>query len=157
MFDRVQNSLRLCSILQVLTHHSLNLTISIYLSLSMLGGICCLLLPIETKGKGLEQISEDLRRLTNSQSNDNNSNRKHPDEPDQQCTKNEVFPLRISSLNMTKSAASWSHLLKKSLMENLIFVQCTLYNLDNSLKIGFYFYKACIRMLFFVIPMLYVI
>ena len=48
----------------------------------MLGGICCLLLPIETKGKGLEQISEDMRRLTNSQSNDNNSNRKHPDEPD---------------------------------------------------------------------------
>ena len=45
----------------------------------MIGGICCLLLPIETKGKGLEQISEDMRRLTNSQSNESNSNRKQPD------------------------------------------------------------------------------
>ena len=48
----------------------------------MIGGICCLLLPIETKGKGLEQISEDMRRLTNSQSNENNSNRKQTNVPD---------------------------------------------------------------------------
>ena len=48
----------------------------------MIGGICCLLLPIETKGKGLEQISEDMRRLTNSQSNENNSNRKQTNLPD---------------------------------------------------------------------------
>ena len=34
------------------------------------------------------------------------------------------FPLRISSVNVTKSACE---LLKKSLMENFIFVQCTLF------------------------------
>ena len=31
------------------------------------------------------------------------------------------FPLRISLVNVTKSAVSWSHSLKKSLMENFIF------------------------------------
>ena len=40
------------------------------------------------------------------------------------------FPLRISSVNVTKSAVSsgflwiWSDLLKKSLMENSFFMQC---------------------------------
>ena len=47
------------------------------------------------------------------------------------CTKNEVFPLRISSVNVIKfgncgNCEKWklwigSHLLKKSLMENFIF------------------------------------
>ena len=38
--------------------------------------------------------------------------------------KNEVFQLRISPVNVTKSAGHiriWSHLLEKSLMENFIF------------------------------------
>ena len=35
-----------------------------------------------------------------------------------------IFPLRISSVNVTESAVwIWSHLLKKCLMENFIFVQ----------------------------------
>ena len=39
------------------------------------------------------------------------------------CTKKWSFPFRISSVNVTKCAGNriWSHLLKNSLMENLIF------------------------------------
>ena len=43
--------------------------------------------------------------------------------PEQPPYKKWSFPLRISSLNVTKSAVSFSHLLKKSLMENFMF--CT--------------------------------
>ena len=41
--------------------------------------------------------------------------------------KRRSFPLRISSVNVTKSDVLWgiwSHLLKKFLMENFFFVQC---------------------------------
>ena len=46
-----------------------------------------------------------------------------------QCTKFEVFHKRISSVNVTKSNFSksflriWLHLLKKSLIENFIFLR----------------------------------
>ena len=38
------------------------------------------------------------------------------------CTKNEVFPLRISSVNVDQIRRFlWSHLQRKSLMENVMF------------------------------------
>ena len=40
------------------------------------------------------------------------------------------FPLRISSVNVTKSAGNWSHLLKKPLMENFIF--CAVQTFQNN-------------------------
>ena len=49
--------------LQVLTHSHLHLSISIYVTIALIGGVCSLLLPIETKGKGLEEINADLRNL----------------------------------------------------------------------------------------------
>ena len=49
--------------LQVLTHYSIQGAFGIYIGLSLIGGVCCLLLPIETKGKGLEAINEEVRRL----------------------------------------------------------------------------------------------
>lgn len=49
---------------QVVTHYSVHLSLAIYVSLSLLGGICSLLLPIETKGKGLEEINNDLKSLS---------------------------------------------------------------------------------------------
>lgn len=56
---------------QVLTHSHLKLSISIYIGFSILGGICSLLLPIETKGKGLEQINADLKNLSKTESQEN--------------------------------------------------------------------------------------
>ena len=48
--------------------------------------------------------------------------RKSPDNiRNKHCTKKWGFRLRISSVNVTKSAGNWSHLLKKTLMENSIF------------------------------------
>lgn len=47
-----------------MTHYSVHLSLAIYVSLSLLGGICSLLLPIETKGKGLEEINNDLKSLS---------------------------------------------------------------------------------------------
>ena len=47
----------------MLTHYSVRGAFAIYISLSVIGGICCLLLPIETKGKGLEAINEEVKRL----------------------------------------------------------------------------------------------
>ena len=41
-----------------------------------------------------------------------------------QCTKNQIFLLKVSPINVTKSTGKrriWSHLLTKSLMENFIF------------------------------------
>ena len=48
----------------MLTHISVHWTLGIYITFSLLGGICSLLLPIETKGKGLEQINNDLLNLS---------------------------------------------------------------------------------------------
>ena len=39
------------------------LAIAIYIGFSIIGGICSLLLPIETVDKGLEEISNDLKAL----------------------------------------------------------------------------------------------
>ena len=50
-------------LLQVLTHSHLHLSISIYVTIALIGGVCSLLLPIETKGKGLEEINADLSNL----------------------------------------------------------------------------------------------
>eukprot|EP00111_Clytia_hemisphaerica_P001272 TCONS_00003636-protein len=55
---------------QVLTHTNLSLSLSIYIGFSIIGGVCSLLLPIETKGKGLEEINEDLRKLGNDRMED---------------------------------------------------------------------------------------
>ena len=47
------------------------------------------------------------------------------------------FPLRISPVNVTKSAVFWSHLLEKSLMENFIFCavfgKCRKHRISSSL------------------------
>ena len=50
------------------------------------------------------------------------------------------FPLRIFSVNMTKSAVSWSHLLKKSFAESFMFCAVILYPL---LLISSYLHSAC--------------
>jgi len=39
------------------------LSLGIYIGFSIFGGLCSLALPIETKGKGLEEINEDLKKL----------------------------------------------------------------------------------------------
>jgi len=49
---------------QVLTHHSLYLALSIYVAFSVIGGIASLLLPVETMGKGLEEINNDMKKLS---------------------------------------------------------------------------------------------
>ena len=51
------------------------------------------------------------------------------------------FPLRISSINMTKSAGIRSHLLKESLMENFIFCAAGIYNWEW-LFLEIYFYHV---------------
>lgn len=48
---------------QVLTHYSLGWAFGIYITLSIIGGICSLLLPIETKGKGLTAIDKEMQSL----------------------------------------------------------------------------------------------
>ena len=45
------------------------------------------------------------------------------------CAK-QSFPLRISSVNVTKSAKNWSYLTKKFLMEKLHFL-CSASTIDN--------------------------
>ncbi|XP_012558384.2 synaptic vesicle 2-related protein isoform X1 [Hydra vulgaris] len=50
-------------IAQVLSHKDVSWTLSIYIFFGIVGAICSLLLPIETKGRGLEEINIELRDL----------------------------------------------------------------------------------------------
>ena len=56
------------------------------------------------------------------------------------------FPLRISSVNVAKSAVPiWSHLLKKSLMENFIFCAVTANTMLAAWLIASSAYRVCLR------------